>query len=110
MKDYSIKVGNMAKPQDFTLYPYRGGDTIDLQSNKRWITANINTGEGLINRKNENHATSYHLYDKPIAIKLPEDILKQIQDFLKGNDGKQGELKQNGTTLLTWDIKKLPGQ
>jgi hypothetical protein len=110
MKDYSIKVGNMAKAQEFTLYPYKGGDTIDLQSDKRWITANLHTGEGRINNKNVNHPTSYHLFNNPIAIKLPEDILKQIQAFLWHNDGQQGELKQGGVTLLTWDISKFPAK
>ncbi len=31
MKDYTFKVANMKKAQEFTLYPYTGGDFIYLQ-------------------------------------------------------------------------------
>jgi len=110
MREINLKVGNMSKPQSFTLYPYAGGETIDLQSDKRWITANLKTGEGKINNKNERHPTSYHLAVKPISIKLPDEILKQIKEYLLKNDGRQGELKRDGVTLLSWENKKFIGE
>jgi len=104
---YTLKVGNMAKPQDFVLYPYSGGDTIYLQSEKRWITANLRTGDGQINNKNKNYPNSGDLLCNAIAIKLPDATLKEIQGLLWHNDGKNGALKSNGVTLLTWTNKEL---
>lgn len=107
--DITLKIGNMAKPQSFTMYPYDGGETIDLQSEKRWITANLRTGEGLINRKNESHPTSYHLAPvlNPIKITLPENIIKDIQVYLLKNGGKNREIKHGGVTILTYENKEL---
>jgi len=103
MKDYTFKVANMKKAQDFTLYPYTGGDYIYLQSDKRFSRFNLRTGGGVINATNRNYANSIHLQMEPIKCQLPEDIKIQIQSFLWHNDGKDGRLGN----VLSWENKPL---
>ena len=43
-----LKVANMRNVQNFTVYPYDGGDEIKIQSDKRIASINIRTGEGKI--------------------------------------------------------------
>ena len=92
MKDYSFKVANMKKEQEFTLYPYSGGDTILLQSDKRFMRANLRTGAAIINATNRNYANSIHLAMEPLKCQLPDDIKTKIQGFLWHNDGKEGNI------------------
>ena len=92
MKDVTMKVANMKKDQEFTLYPYTGGDYIYLQSNKRFSRFNLRTGEGFINATNRNYANSIHLQIEPLKCQLPEDIKTRIQGYLWHNEGKQGNI------------------
>jgi hypothetical protein len=93
MRNYKFKVANMRTEQDFTLYPYTGGDTINLQSDKRFMQVNLRTGEGYINGSNKNYANSIHLQMNPVKCQLPEDIKTKIQGFLWNNEGKEGNIK-----------------
>lgn len=101
--DYSIKVANMKKAQDFTLYPYSGGDIIFLQSDKRFAKFNLITGKGIINATNRNYANSIYLQMEPIKCQLPEDIKIQIQSYLWHNNGKDGNI--NG--IVSYENKPL---
>ena len=92
MKDLTFKVANMKKEQEFTLYPYNGGDYIYLQSSKRFSRFNLRTGEGFINATNRNYANSIHLQMEPLKCQLPEDIKIKIQAFLWHNEGKDGNI------------------
>jgi hypothetical protein len=92
MRDYTFKVANMKKEQDFTLYPYSGGDTIMLQSDKRFMQANLRTGDAIINGQNKNYANSIHLQMNPVRCKLPDDIKTKIQAFLWKNEGREGNI------------------
>jgi len=93
MKDYTIKVANMRKAQQFTLYPYSGGDTIFLQSDSRWIEANLRTGEGKILASNQNYPNRCSMLAKGhINFTLPEDIKTAIQAHLWHNEGKDGNI------------------
>lgn len=92
MRDYTFKIANMRTPQEFTLYPYDGGDFIYLQSDKRFSRFNLRTGEGFINAKNRNYANSIHLQMEPIKCSLPQDIKTKIQGFLWHNEGKDGNI------------------
>lgn len=103
MKDYTFKVANMKKEQDFTLYPYTGGDYIYLQSDKRFMQANLRTGKAIINAKNRNYANSIYLQMEPLACELPEAIKLEIQSFLWHNEGKDGKLGN----VLSWENKEL---
>jgi len=94
----------MAKPQEFVLYPYSGGDMIDLQSDKRFIIANLRTGEGKINNKNKNYPTRWDIAaGNYINITLPEEVKTDLQAHLWHNDGKQGNI--NG--VCSFENKKL---
>lgn len=91
-KHYSFKVANMNKPQEFILYPYSGGDTINLQSDKRFAQVNLRTGNGFINGQNKNYANSISLQMNPVSFILPEEIKIQIQSYLWHNEGKEGNI------------------
>lgn len=79
----------MRTEQEFTLYPYDGGDDILLQSDKRLIRANLRTGQGKISTKNENYPNSQKLALNNISCQLPENVIKEIQDYLWHNEGTQ---------------------
>jgi len=103
MKDYTFKVANMRKEQEFTLYPYTGGDIIHLQSDKRFMQVNLRTGEALINGNNQNYANSMSLVLNPIRCELPKDIKTAIQSYLWHNEGKDGNI--NG--VCSYENKEL---
>jgi hypothetical protein len=103
MPNYSFKVANMKKEQEFILYPYTGGDYILLQSDKRFMRVNIRTGIAIINAKNRNYANSIHLQMEPLACELPEEIKLKIQGFLWHNEGKNGNIGN----VLSWENKEL---
>lgn len=103
-KEVILKVGNMMKPQEFTLYPYDGGDIIYLQSDKRFIIANLKTGIGKINNKNKNYPTSWDIAaGNYIEITLPEDTKTEIQSYLWHNNGQQGNINR----VVYFDNQKL---
>ncbi len=93
----------MKKEQSFTLYPYSGGDTILLQSSKRFARVNLKNGEGHINDKNHEYANSVRLAMNPLPFTLPEEIKISIQKFLWENDGKDGNI--NG--IMHFERKEL---
>lgn len=103
MKDYTFKVANMKKAQEFTLYPYSGGDFIYLQSDKRFSRFNLRTGEGIINATNRNYANSIHLQIEPVKCYLPDNIKTEIQGFLWHNEGKDGNI----SNVLHFENKPL---
>jgi hypothetical protein len=82
----------MKKEQEFTLYPYDGGDYIYLQSDKRFSRFNLRTGDGFINATNRNYANSIYLQMEPLKCQLPEDIKTSIQAKLWHNAGKEGNI------------------
>lgn len=90
--EINIKIANLKKEQEFTLYPYTGGDIIYLQSDKRFIRANLKTGEAVINAKNRNYANSVYLQIEPLKCTLPEDVKLKIQAYLWNNEGKDGNI------------------
>ena len=100
-----MKVANMKKEQDFTLYPYDGGDTILLQSDKRFARVNLKTGEGFINSTNKNYANSIALAMSPLPFTLPKEIKLRIQEHLWNKSGTQeefgGALQYENKTLFS---------
>lgn len=103
MRDYTMQVANMRKAQDFTLYPYTGGDEILLQSDKRFARVNLRTGEGIIDSKNHNYPNSITLAMSGVKFQLPDDIKTKIQGFLWHNKGKDGNIKG----VVTFENKEL---
>ena len=102
-KHVTLKVANMRKEQSFILYPYSGGDLIFLQSDKRWITANLRTGEGKINDRNKNYPNRYDLIFNALDIKLPDEIKTELQAYLWHNNGEDGNI--NG--VVSFENKEL---
>ena len=97
-----LKVANMRTAQEFTVYPYDGGDTILVQSNKRFARINLRTGKGVINAKNENYANSIKLQMNPLGFEVPAEALVNIKAYLWNNDGKNG-----GGSVISYENKKL---
>jgi hypothetical protein len=97
-----LKVANMKKEADFVIYPYSGGDTIYLQSDKRWIEANIRTGAAKIIKKGVEYANSWKmLFIGHIDFELPSEAVTSIQNHLWNNSGLQG------STVMKYENKEL---
>jgi hypothetical protein len=97
-----LKVANMKKEAEFVLYPYSGGDRIYLQSDKRWIEANIRTGAAKIIKKGVEYANSYKmLFIGHIDFELPAEAVTSIQNHLWNNSGLQGN------TVMKYENKEL---
>ena len=102
-KSISLKVANMRKPDEFTLYPYGGGDEVQLQSDKRFIILNLKTGKAKINKNGVNYATRLHLQIREtIIFEMNKDALNSITSFLWHNEGAEG-----GNTVISWENKEL---
>ena len=84
-----LKVANMRKPQEFLLYPYKGGDEIILQSNKRIIRLNLRTGKAVINQKNRENCGFPDLVMNPFTFEFPKNELTEIKKHLWENEGKE---------------------
>ena len=98
-----LKLANMRAEQSFTIYPYKGGDEIQIQSGKRIARINLRTGEGAINPKNEQGgAYFHHLAFSAIPCKLPAEALTSLQSLLWHNEGKDG-----GNAVISWENKEL---
>ena len=89
MRDIKMKVANMKKEQEFTLYPYSGGDDIYLQSDKRFARVNLRSGKGIIDSKNHNYPNGITLSMSSLPFDLPTDIQTKIQEHLWNNSGVQ---------------------
>jgi hypothetical protein len=88
-----LKVANMKKEANFVIYPYSGGDTIYLQSDKRWIEANIRTGAAKIIKKGVEYANSWKMVlIGHIQFELPSEAVQSIQNHLWNNAGLQGSV------------------
>lgn len=102
-KHVTLKVGNMKKAQSFILYPYSGGNTIYLQSDKRFARVNLRTGEGVIDSKNHNYPNSVTLAISNLPFQLPEDIKTGLQGYLWHNTGKDGNI----SGVVSFENKEL---
>jgi hypothetical protein len=98
-----LKVANMRQEQNFTIYPYKGGDEIQIQSRKRIARINLKTGKGVINTKNEQGgAYGYHIQMQAVlTFQLDQESITSLQEFLWNNPGTQG------TTCLKWNNEEL---
>jgi hypothetical protein len=97
-----LKVANMKKEDSFVIYPYSGGDTIYLQSGKRWIEANLRTGEAKIIKKGMEYANSWKMaFYGHIDFVMPKEAIESIQAHLWHNSGLQG------CTVMKYENKEL---
>jgi hypothetical protein len=87
--------------QDFTLYPYNGGDTIVIQSDKRIAQINLKTGETILSKQVQGGAYFMHLnaFLGATVCQFPKDELIKIQEYLWNNAGE----KIHGGILITED-------
>jgi hypothetical protein len=87
---FDMKVEGMKLPQEFTVYPMNAGDTsIRIQSDKRFGRLNLSTGEGIMNRKSINNASSIHLSrGDNMTFKLTSSQLAALKNAIKNTGGK----------------------
>ncbi len=87
---FDMKVEGMKLPQDFIVYPMNAGDTsIKIQSDKRFGRLNLSTGEGVMNKKNVNNASSIHLSrGDNMTFKLTSSQLSSLKNAIKNTGGK----------------------
>lgn len=102
-KRFSIKMPSMRKEDSFLIYPYSGGDTVLLQSNKRIMRLNLRTGETTLSKSHPNGSYAHHLYAETGAINvlMPAEDLIKIQEYLWNNSGMQT------TGVITIENKEL---
>lgn len=98
----NLMVGNMRKVQQFTLYPYTGGDKIILQSDKRFAEVNLRTGAGRMNKENRNYNGYASLMLGTVNIQLTDEAIQSIQEYLWRMDGADG-----GNSCISWANKPL---
>ena len=99
----TLKLANMRNEQDFTIYPYSGGDLITIQSSKRIARLNIKDGKSSINKKNEQGGAYFvHLQMDCIEFVLNQSIIQVFQKYFWENQGQQG-----GGNVIKWDNKEL---
>ena len=80
-----LKLGNMKKPQSFTVYPRPTNvsgdyDEVTIQSDKRICRFNAKTGKGLLSNGKGGHP-GFHMLNsmfKPIEVTIPQDVLKEL--------------------------------
>jgi hypothetical protein len=100
MKHITVKFGNMrGEAQRFTIYPYNGGDTILIQSDKRIAQINLKTGATILSKQCQGGAYFMHLNDFMGAMQceFPKDELVKLQEYLWNNVGEQ----KHGGILIT---------
>jgi hypothetical protein len=94
----TLKVANMRKEQEFTVYPTTKGDPhIYLQSDKRFMRIIKTNGVGIINGKNQNYANSIALSLDPVPFTLSPEDLKRVH---KAIDDVQGLTNKDGSITL----------
>ena len=99
----NLKLANMRSEQNFTIYPYTGGDNIMLQSDKRFAILDIRKGIGKINPKNQqNGAYSVHLAFSSIPFEVSEEVKIAFQKYFWENEGKMG-----GGPIVKWNNEEL---
>ena len=101
-RSINLKVANMRNEQNFTIYPYNGGDTITVQSDKRIAVINLKNGIGAINSKNEQGgAYFHHLNFGLIKFKIEDELKTALQEMLWNNSGEEGG------KVVKWENKEL---
>jgi hypothetical protein len=100
----SLKLANMRNEQDFTIYPYNGGDFLTIQSNKRIAKINLKNGEGVINGKNEQNGAYFHhlSFGNVKSFNLDKTTLTNLQKYFWENEGENG-----GGSVISWENKEL---
>lgn len=91
MKDVIAKLGNMRKPQEFTVYPFNDGDkTITVQSDKSIGQFDPITGKGVLNSKGSN--AKYFMHLLPHYGAVPFDFPLEFVEQCKTVQPKKGDI------------------
>lgn len=100
-KNITAKLGNMRKAVDFTIYPYKGGDTISIQSDRYFAIVNLRHNTAFMNAKGVQNATSIHVQMNPKKVEC-EELSMALKDYFWHNEGQEG-----GNSVITWRNEEL---
>jgi len=92
VKDITLKVGNMRKPQDFTVYPNGTSEKyIVIQSEKRIAILNKENNRFFINSKNHNYPMFTTLQYDRMEIELTSEQIEEIKrTYASMSNGSNG--------------------
>jgi hypothetical protein len=94
----TAKLGNMRKPQEFSVYPFNDGDrTITVQSDKSIGQFDPITGKGVLNSKGSN--AKYFMHLSPSYGAVPFDFPLDFVEQCKAKQLKKGD-KVNGVVII----------
>ena len=102
MKSIIVKFGNMrGQAQEFVLYPYNGGDTLLIQSDKRIAQINLKTGKTVLSKQCQNGAYFPHLntFLGTTIVDFPQAELIKLKEHLWKNAG----IKVHRGVIITED-------
>jgi hypothetical protein len=97
-----LKVANLRKPQNFTLYSNVKDNNVWLQSSKRFIVLNLETGEGLITTKNKNYPSSYDLYYSSLKFQADPELIKALKDHYDKNKVGTNSVVIGGVEVMVY--------
>jgi hypothetical protein len=99
-----LKLGNMRKSQEFTLYPSQEGQNVYLQSDKRCLVVNTESGTGKLLKSNKDYPTFAMLSgsENSIIVNLDPSTCKELADHYLTHQAGTNEVKIQGTTILTY--------
>lgn len=97
-QNVTLKVGNMRKEQEFTIYPNgTSPDYILIQSDKRMAILMKESGKFFITKKNYNYPTSVHLQIDRMEVELSNEDKEAIRrGYNAMSNGKNGIIKLFG--------------
>jgi len=90
-KQFMLKLQGMKKAQEFTIYPYTGGDTVTLQSDTRIMQLNLKTGNAILSKAHSSGSYFHHLntFAGAYLVAVPPMDVVKIQEYLWNNSGVQ---------------------
>lgn len=97
-QEFEMKLPGMKKAQEFTIYPYDGGDFVVLQSATRITKVNLRTGEAILSKAHSNGSYFHDLLSirGATAVTVPSETLVELQKYLWENSGRQS----NGVIMI----------
>ena len=92
-KNFTLKFPGMRKAQEFTIYPYSGGDTCLIQSETRIAEVNLRTGKMTLSKPRTGGAYFMHLnsFCGAYPEQMQQSDLIELQEYLWNNSGRQEE-------------------
>lgn len=96
--DINLKLGNMRKAQDFTLYPVTDPSEVTIQSSNRIAQINTKTGKGVLSDGKGGHQGFHKL--NPFLGATEVELTKEQLDLIMEGISQQKPLDEAGGISL----------